>query len=98
MFQVPAFRCWRIRFGVRRPEPEVCMNPARIRGFGFWRSASGEESSESRAHVPSPTEVLRLIQRCCILAFRCLEPTPTRFHTLVTGLGASLPAGRVALV
>ena len=99
--------CRRIRSGVRGPESEVFGGWTRIPRFGFWQSRSGKEDSEFRAPVsripspessPDPTEALRLFRGCCILGLRCSEPTPTRLHTLVTGFGASLQAGRVALV
>jgi hypothetical protein len=106
--------CRRIRSGVRGPESEVFGDWARIPRFAFWQSRSGKEDSEFRtpcpmsripspesripSPVPTPTEALLLFRGCCILALRCSEPTPTRLHTLVTGFGASLQAGRVALV
>jgi hypothetical protein len=62
------------------------------------RAPCPESESQFPSPVPTPTEALQLFWGCSILALRCSEPTPTRLHTLVTGFGASLQAGRVALV
>src|SRR5579862_9446920 len=52
----------------------------------------------SHANDKPRNEALRVIPGYDILPLQCSKPTPARLCTLVTGIGASLPSGRVALV